>query len=138
MNTSKFLLGGVVAGIAYNLFGYVFYDLLFGNTLGEMMPNMKAVQGLNPVALVIGNLSLGFLLSYIFERWAGIRTFMSGATAGATIGFLVAFGYDCVFHGTTNLMTWGGVFVDALIFTALSAIAGGLAGWALGAMRKDK
>lgn len=136
MDTKKLLLGALAGGLTYWLAGWLLYGLLLADTLGSTMPGMKAIQREpDVVAILIGNLIGGLLLAYIFEKWAGIRTFMGGAVAGATIGLLIAFSYDSVMHATTTLMNWGGVVLDSLIYAVISGLAGGAAGWVLGYKR---
>lgn len=136
MNSTKLLLGTLAGFLGYFLSGFLLYTIVFKSALESAMPNMAAAQTEpNMAAIVIGNLVSAFLLALIFERWASIRTLQTGAVAGGIIGFLIALGYDCMFLGTTNLMTWGGVFLDAVVYAIISAIAGGLVGWTLGYKR---
>ena len=72
----------------------------------------------------------------LFEKWASIRTWMSGAVAGATIGGLCALAFDSLIHGTSNLMTWKGVMADVIVYALLSTLAGAVIGWYLGYKRK--
>ena len=140
MNTNKLLVGALLGGVAYFLLGWVLYGMLFAETMASMMPGMATVQraeaDVNMVAMVVGNLVAGLLLAYIFEKWAAVRTFMGGLVAGATVGFLVAFGYDSVLHGVTTMATWSGVILDSVIYAVMSGVAGGLIGWWLGYNRK--
>ncbi|MBK9015068.1 MAG: hypothetical protein IPM82_13920 [Saprospiraceae bacterium] len=140
MNTNKLLIGALLGGVAYFLLGWVLYGMLFMDTIASMMPGMAAVQrsdaDMDMVAMIIGNLSFGLLLAYIFEKWAGIRSFIGGLVAGATVGFLLAFGYDCILHGTTTMCSWNGVILDSVIFAVISGLAGGLIGWWLGYNQK--
>jgi hypothetical protein len=138
MNSTKLLLGTLAGFLGYFMGGFVMYTVVFKNALASAMPNMAAAQvpGPNMVALAIGNLTGAFLLTLIFERWAGIRTLTAGAIAGAVIGFLVAFSFDLMFLGTTNLMTWSGVILDGIVYAIISAIAGALIGLTLGYKRK--
>ncbi|MBI5917652.1 MAG: hypothetical protein HY842_19960 [Bacteroidetes bacterium] len=140
MNTNKLLVGALLGGVAYFLLGWVLYGMLFAETLASMMPGMAAVQraqaDMDMVAMIVGNLVFGLLLAYIFEKWAGVRSFMGGMVAGATVGFLVALGYDSIMHGVTTMCSWGGVILDSVIFAVMSGVAGGLIGWWLGYNRK--
>ncbi|MBL0026817.1 MAG: hypothetical protein IPO98_18325 [Saprospiraceae bacterium] len=77
----------------------------------------------------------GLLLAYIFEKWAGIKTLASGAVSGALISCLMALSYDSMIHGTTNWMSWGGVFMDVIVFSLCGAVAGAFAGFTLGYKR---
>jgi hypothetical protein len=137
MNTNKLVLGTLIGGIAVFLSGWLLYGIVFANALASAMPKMHAAQKEpDMVAMLLGNMALAFLLAYVFERWAGIRTFIGGLIGGATIGLLAALGYDGMFHATTNLMTWNGLILDTLIFGAMCAIAGGVIGAWLGYNRK--
>lgn len=138
MNSTKLLLGTLAGFIGYFLSGFVLYTIVFEKALASSMPNMASVQAVEPnmVALVFGNLAGGFLLAWIFEKWAGIRTLGTGAINGAVIGALITLSYDSMILGTTNLMTWSGIFLDALIYAIASAVAGALVGLTLGYKRK--
>ncbi len=132
MNTNRLLLGTLAGFFGYFMTGYLFYVVLFGDLLASTNPGMASIQAEpNMIAIIIGNLAAGFLLALIFERWAGIRLVFSGAIAGATIGLLMALGYDSMIHGTTTLMTWNGVLVDVFIYTCISAVAGALTAFGL-------
>ncbi len=138
MNTNKLLVGALLGGVAFFLSGWVLYEMVFKSILASMMTTIEGVNKSAPdmVAMIVGNLVFGLLFAYIFEKWAGIRTFMGGLVAGATIGFLIAFGYDSIMHGLTNLMSWGGVVLDSVIYAVMGGLAGGLIGWWLGYNRK--
>lgn len=137
MNSTKLLLGTLAGFIGYFMGGFVMYTIVFKNALASAMPNMANVQTEPQMAaLIFGNLVGAFLLAWIFERWAGIRTLGSGAIYGGLIGFLITLSYDSMINGTTNLMTWGGVFLDGIVYAIISAIAGALIGFTLGYKRK--
>lgn len=137
MNSTKLLLGTLAGFIGYFMGGFVMYTMVFKNALASAMPNMAAAQTEAKMeALVFGNLIASFLLAWIFERWASIRTVGTGAIYGGLIGFLIALSYDSMIHGTSNLMTWGGVFLDGIVYAIISAIAGALIGFTLGYKRK--
>ncbi|WP_284652924.1 hypothetical protein [Flavobacterium terrisoli] len=81
MNVKNFIVGGIVGGIVNFLLGWVFYAKLFPDLYPET-PDTK----LEFIAL--GCFTFGFLVSYIFTKWAGITKPMTGLFAGAVIGFL--------------------------------------------------
>lgn len=136
MNVTKLFIGALTGGLVYFFAGWLLYGVLFANMLGSALPGMHAVQrDPDVVAMIMGNLVGGLLLAYIFERWAGIRTFKTGMLAGAVIGFLIALSYDGVLHATTTLMSWGGILLDAVLYAVMSALAGGATAWALGYKR---
>lgn len=136
MGANKILISGLVAGIAVFLLGYLFYGVIFMNTMEGMTGSatgvMKEMDTMVWWALILGNLLWGFLLAYIFGMWANISTFMGGLKGGAIIGLLAVAAFDLTMFGTSNLMTLGGTLLDIVIFTVIMAIGGGVAGWMLG------
>jgi hypothetical protein len=50
------------------------------------------------VWLVCGHLVYGFLITYIFAKWAGIKTAVTGAKAGAMIALLSGLGFNWIWH----------------------------------------
>jgi len=137
MNSTKLLLGTLAGFIGYFMGGFLMYTIVFKNALASAMPNMASVQAEPKMeVLVFGNLVASFLLAWIFERWASIRTLGTGAIYGGLIGFLITVSYDSMLHGTTTLMNWGGVFLDGIVYAIISAIAGALIGFTLGYKRK--
>lgn len=137
MNSTKLLLGTLAGFIGYFMGGFVMYTIVFKDALASAMPNMAAAQAEPKMeVLVFGNLVASFLIAWIFERWANIRTLGTGAIYGGLIGFLIAVSYDSMIHGTSNLMSWGGVFLDGIVYAIISAIAGALIGFTLGYKRK--
>ena len=127
MNTNRLLLGTLAGFIGYFAAGGLFYTVIFKDLLATTNPGMASVQTEpDMVAIAAGNLAAAFLLAYIFEKWAGIRHPLTGASSGALIGVLIALSYDSMIHGTSSLMTWKGVFVDVLVYGLVSAIAGAL------------
>lgn len=74
-----------------------------------------------------------FLLAYIFEKWAGIRTLAAGAMAGAIISGLMTLSYDLGFLAMTNMFSSpSGIVTDVLVSAVSGAIGGGSIGWMLG------
>ena len=81
MNTKNFLISSVAGSIVYFLLGWVFYDMIF--------PDLYGSEGESNLLFVyLGCLTFCLLLGYIFTKWAGISSFMTGLTSGATIGLL--------------------------------------------------
>lgn len=135
MNSNKFLIGSLIGGIVAFIAGGLLYGLIFAKMLAELCPGMVTVQKNDMVPLVIGNFATGTLLAYIFEKWAGIRTWVAGGMAGATIGALMGLSFDSMMHGTTTLFSWGGVALDVVISAILWGVTGAVIGWWLGFKR---
>ena len=134
MDIKKFSIGTVAGGVAYFLLGYLIYGVLLAKFFAGNMGSATGVEKLpiDFISLFIGNLAGAALLSYIFTRWAGIKTFMTGAKAGAVIGLLMTLTFDLIMLGTTNIQNFNSVIVDVLASTLMTAIVGGVIGLVLG------
>jgi len=130
MDTKKFVLAGLAGGVSMFLLGWLFYDKLFMNFFAQHAGSATGVASENPhyPMLFIANLCWGFLLSLIFNKWATISTPLSGAKAGALIGFLFVAGIDLMLLALTNLSTFTGTAVDIAISTVVFAITGAVVG----------
>lgn len=138
----RVLAATVAGGIAFFVLGFVIYGLLLD-------PYMKAHMIVYPglikepmpdfVPLVAANLVNAFLFAFVFDYWAGIRTFVGGLKGGAILGFLIAMTFDLQFLAFMNMWKDGPipVVVDIIGATVLSALAGGVIGLVLGLMKKD-
>ena len=139
MNVNKMLLGALAGGIVYFFLGWLVWGMLLGSTM-EMPPEIKSVVAKDPMvmwAMVVSCLVFGLLLAYIFERWAGISTFVSGAKAGAVIGGLSATSLDLSLFSMHNLMDITQVVADVAASTVVSPIVGGIIGLVLGSGKKQ-
>lgn len=130
---SKVLIGGVIGGVGFFLLGYLLYGLLMADTLAACTSCQRPMAEINFVCLGLGDLFVGLAISYIFSKWASVATFMGGATAGATLGLLLAIGFSSITYATSTMysgMTC--VVYDIIIEVVMWAIVGGLIGWWLG------
>jgi hypothetical protein len=135
MDAKKFLTGTVVGGIAFFFLGYLIYGMALssffsahaGPSAGE-----KKMEEIVWWALILGNLSSGALLTYIFLKWAHITSFGSGASAAAAIGFFMSLSMDLVRFATSNSFDLTASLTDVAVGTVMTALAGGAIGAALG------
>ena len=123
----NFLLGWLV-------FGLLLMDFYTANTthydgLMKEMPNL--------LFIFLSGLLYAFLLAFIFDRWAGIRNFRKGFTAGLLLGFLIMTGFDLYFLAGMNLFNARVVIVDIIVNTIFGGILGGVTGLVLGFGRKS-
>jgi len=139
MNTNKFLIGGIVGGIAYFLLGWLVYGMLLmdfmTNNGGTATGVMKAQGDMIWWALILGNLLSGFALAYVLSK-AGATSVTAGATVGAVFGLLVCAAFDFTMYGTSNIMSMKGMAADICASTVMSAIVGAIVGGVLGSGRK--
>jgi uncharacterized membrane protein len=130
MNAKQFAIGTITGGVAFFLLGFLAYAVLlddfFEANAGSASGVMKTEMEWWP--LILGNLSHAALLTYVFQKWAGIRSFSAGIQGGALIGCMVAAGFDLTMYDTSNIMNLTGALADIVVWTCISAIAGGLIG----------
>lgn len=137
---TRVLAAAVAGGVTFFILGFVIYGLILENAV--MKPNMNTYPGLmneTPVwiPLVLANLVSAFLLAYIFDKWAGIRTFIRGMQGGAVVWFLIALSFQLMFLAFMNLhKNYIPVIADVLGSTVMGAIGGGVIGQVLGMMNK--
>ncbi len=113
MNLKNFIIGGIAGGITNFLLGWVFYGMLFKNIYPEN-------ENTNLTFIFLGCLTFGFLMSYIFTKWAGITNPVKGLTAGAIIGFLNGLSMDFFMFSNRPIDTTNFIY-DILIATIIGA-----------------
>ena len=135
------IIAATIAGaIAIFIVGFVVYGLVLDPMV--MRPNVIEYAGLmkDPpswIPLVLANLVLAFLLSVIFDKWAGIKTFASGASAGAIIVFLMTLYFDLSFFAFMHIFkNYIPMLADMAGGIVLGAVGGGVIGQVLGMMSK--
>lgn len=138
---ARLLAATVAGGVTFMVLGFVIYGLILEERV--MRPNMNTYAGLmneTPVwlPLILANLVSAFLLAYIFEQWAGIRTFVGGLKGGAIVWFLISLSFQLMFLAFMNLhKNYIPPAVDVLGSVVLGAIGGGVIGQVLGMMNKE-
>ncbi len=130
MKSNKILIGGLLGGLTSFLLGWLIYGVIFRDAMaspvaGLMKPETEMVWW----ALIVSCLFQGLLVSYIFGRWANITTAIGGASAGATIGVLMAIYYDLGFFATSNMFTVNSLITDIALSTVMMAAIGAVVGW---------
>jgi hypothetical protein len=87
--------------------------------------------------LIIGNISIGFLMAYIFIK-ANVNTIATGVITGGIIGVLMAVGYDCMIYATTTTISKTAMAADVAGSTVMSAITGGIIAILIGLLTKQR
>lgn len=135
MNFTKILIAGTVGAVVAFILGYLVWGLaladFFQNNAGTAT-GVSRGDDMLWVPMILGHLAWGFLFAVIYERWAQISTFATGAKAGAVIGFLTACTFDFISFGSTNLSNLTATLVDIVLMTVIAAIMGGVIGMMLG------
>jgi uncharacterized membrane protein len=90
----------------------------------------------NLLLIFVSGILFAFLLAYIFDRWANIRTFSKGFIAGMFLGFLIMAGFDLYLMAGMNLFNIKVIIVDIIANTIVSGILGGITALVLGYGKK--
>lgn len=136
---ARLLASTVAGGIVFFVLGFLIYGMALAETMKTWMVQYPGLMKEPPnfIALGLANLAWGFLLAVIFEFWAGIRDFKSGAVAGAVIMFIVASAVDLQFKAFMVLIIgYMPVIVDVIVVAVMGAVGGGVVGQVLGMMSK--
>jgi hypothetical protein len=139
MDIKKLLIGGIVGGILFFGLGY----LIYGNLLAGFMQKHpgtatgvdRAMDDLQYLYLIIGNMAMGFLIAYVFVK-SNVSSPGSGLFTGGVIGALVSVGFDCVMYATTNVASKTAMAADVAAFTVMCAIVGAVLGMIMGMGKK--
>jgi hypothetical protein len=137
MNTNKLVLSTIAGGVTIFLLSFLLYNIVladfFQSNMGSATGVMKETQVI--WAFALGSLAYGFLLAYIFGRWAGIKTFATGAKAGAMIFFILALGFNLMLYGYADIFNLTSTLADTVVYAVIGALTGGVVGWVLGRER---
>lgn len=133
------VLAAAVAGaimmffLGWLIFGVILMSYFQANTVqyaGQKMPPDFRL-------LIPAQLALGWLFAFVFDYWAGIRTFLSGLKGGVLLYFPIAVAIVLQreafmehFHGVVPMV------VEILAAAVWAAVAGGVVGLVLGLMAK--
>jgi len=139
MNT-KIILAAIAGSILYFLLGWLIYGFLLMDFFVE---NTKFYEGLmyempNFLLYFLANLSLSYLIAFIFQKWANIKTISKGFSAGFFIGLFLSISIDLMFYASMDLYTPTGVVVDIIVNSVIIGVAGGSIGWILGFEKKTE
>ncbi len=135
MNTNKLITGGIIAGVAYFLIGWLVYGILLMDYMKSPVAGVDRGEDMVLWSIALANLCMGFLLAYIYNK-AGINTLSEGLIMGIVIGVLMAASFDLMMHGTTYLAPRKMVMIDVPVSGGLTGIVGAILGWFNGMGKK--
>ena len=130
---SRFVAAALAGMVAIALFGTLLYGILFRSLFEANLGSATGVLKTPPDLLWVGlaHVPFGVLLT-LAVAWRGAISARGGALTGATLGFLMAAGYDLSQYGTTNLWTLRLTLLEPLITAVMVGAAGGVVGLVLG------
>ena len=131
---TKLILATITGAVMSFLLGWALYGILLMDFFGA---NMIIYDGLikempNLLLVFIAGLASWFMISFIFQRWAGFTTFVKGLYGGAFIGLFIGLSIDLSLYSMFNLYNAAYIAVDIVVNTALTALIGGVVGAILG------
>jgi hypothetical protein len=137
MNT-KVLIATIVGAVAAFLFGWIVFGLLLDDFYKSNTPVYEGLMKNPPnlILIFLSNLVNAFLLAYIFNRWAGIRTAGEGAQAGFIIFAITSLAFDLMMYATMNMLTPLVMVVDVVGSGAFGAVIGAVVALVLGSGKK--
>ena len=123
MNVKNFIVGGIVGGIVDFLLGWLLWGMLFR----DAFPPTDESQ-MNMMFIFLGCLTFGFFISYIFAKWAGISSAITGAKAGAVIALFLSL-FNNFFHGSNTLTPdYQSFALDVALTVFCGAVVGAVIG----------
>jgi hypothetical protein len=117
MDTKRVLIGTLVGGVAMYVFGYLIFELAFGEFYARNVGSATGVIRDVPLqwATVLGSLSLAALVTLAIETRPGPLTIGKGFSTAAVVGFLLWLGVDLLRYGGTNVPNLTRALVDPVL-----------------------
>lgn len=130
MNVKKLSISGLAGAIINFLLGWLFYGTLFYDSFPQPEESTN-----NMLLIFLGCLVFSLFVAYIFIQWAEIKTFATGAKAGAIIGLFMGVNYNiwAVIMESRDLQTF---LLDSALSVVLTALTGAVIGLVIGKLSK--
>lgn len=128
MNVKNFLVGGIVGGIVDYLLGWLFYGILFMDAFGGKEPE-------NMLFIFLGCMSFGFLISFVFTRWAHITTATTGLKGGVVMGLFAGLQSNFFSNSMNANPDYQLIALDMAIMIVMGALVGAAIGIVNGKMK---
>jgi hypothetical protein len=140
MNTNKFLVGGIIGGVANFLLGWLVWGMLLTDFMQQHTTEaakniMRGEDNMVWWALIAGNLLWGLTLSWVLVK-SGASSASSGASTGAVFGLLVSASINCFLYAQMDAWDTTSIAVDIVANTVVGAVVGAIIGWYLGMGKK--
>ena len=131
----------VAGGVVFYVVGFVLFAMILDPMLKPYMnqfPGLMKEPMPDLIFLPLWNLAMSFLFAIVFEKWAGIRTFVGGLKGGLLLMFIVALILDLNMLAFMNVYKGPvGVIIVIVASTFIGTLAAGVVGAVLGLMDKS-
>jgi len=140
MNANKFIIGGIIGGIANFLLGWLIWGMLLMNFMNSHTSEagksaMRGEENMIWWAMIAGSLCFGLTMSYVLNK-SGANTVGAGAATGAVLSLLISAAINFFNYGLMNMGDTTAMAVDIAVNVIVGAIIGGIIGWYLGMGKK--
>ena len=125
MNTKSFILSGIVGTIVSFLLGFLFYGLIFTDLHPEGTESSMFF-------IFLGCLFYAFMFALIFNRWAHISKFSTGAKAGFLIGLLWSLSMIFFMNSSQGVLDYYNTIIMVAVDAVSAAIMGGVIALVIG------
>ncbi|MFC4723290.1 hypothetical protein ACFO5O_13220 [Geojedonia litorea] len=115
--------------------GFLLWGILGETLLNDHFGSASGVMRDMPdhFHLALGCIILAVTFTAIYSKWSqGKHSISNGASFGILIGILMGFGSGMIDFSTSNLLTFSGFIINALIYIVYYIIMGALAGMVYG------
>lgn len=134
MNYQKLLLSTLGGAVTFFFAGWIIWG--FG-LMSIQQSHTKNYDGLmnempNMGLMAVSMIATALAYSLIYHRWAGIKTFRTGAIAGAVLAALLGLGHGLMMMASMDLIDSTVVLTDLIGNILWGALGGGVMGWILG------
>lgn len=137
----RVLVAAVVGAIVMFFLGYLIFGLALASFIQAntiQYPGLMKEPMPDMLPLVLSNFAFSWLYAYIFDQWAGVRTFFGGMIAGITIAIPLAIAIDLQYLAFMNIYkSISVIFVDIAAIAVMNGITGGIMGFIIGKMSPE-
>ncbi len=134
MNYTKTIMSVIGGGIALFLAGWLIWGFLLMNIQAPYRTTVEGIAKPEPDILLIfiSCIAAAGLLTLVFQRWAGIKTLITGAKAGAMIMVLYGIAADLAVVAEFNILEMPYIYINVIGYLIWGALGGAIIGWILG------
>ena len=134
----KVIYATLAGGVLSFLLGWLVFGLVLMNFYTNNSIHYEGLMKTEPTLILIflSCLVMSFFMAFVFNSWAGFKSFGKGLYGGFIIGIFIGLSYDLSFLAMMNLYSVKVMVVDVLANGVTNAIIGGVIAWILGFEKK--
>ena len=132
MDIKQISAGTIAGAITTFLLGFLMFETLGGGAqlFDSGADGLRSEVLKGPIFLI--DVATALLVTIVYSRWAGIKTFAAGAKNGLWIGLLLGAIVQLDFYACTEVAPLNSIFFYMATHAIRMAIAGGIIGWLIG------